>query len=56
MSDEALIERLREALAVIAYEQPAEPWLIAHNALVLSAQPQPLSPVTLRVVGGASHE
>jgi hypothetical protein len=30
-------DMLREALAVIAYEEPDKPWLIAHNALKQTA-------------------
>lgn len=36
---ERLIERLREALSAIAYEDPSEPWLVAHNALKATAVP-----------------
>jgi len=32
-------ERLAEALAVIAYEQPEEPWRVAHDALKGTARP-----------------
>lgn len=31
--------KLREALAVIAYEGPEEPWLVAHHALKSTARP-----------------
>lgn len=41
-------ERLAEALAVIAYEQPPEPWRVAHDALRGTARA--LTPATDGVV------
>ena len=38
MSPAGEVERLREALAQIAYEEPERPWVIAHNALKATAQ------------------
>lgn len=50
-SNSAAEERLAEALAVIAYEQPEEPWRVAHDALKITARPLATPPEQDRSTG-----
>ena len=52
LTDEGLAEVLSEALAVIAYEDPDEPWRVAHDALKATARPLRSLPNPKEAVSG----